>query len=394
MTDSIPSLKKKIHDLKARHADGKGDSAAYAQQLAALERKLVDAVLHTSHETAASPATTANAKPPFGLMAGLFALIVLLAGAGYAWKGSPDLASGQPPVAQGGPEGMPPGTPHSSSAEQITAMTEKLAARLKEQPEDVEGWTMLARSYTVLGRHDDALKAYERAIKISKGDASLLADYADIMAVKNNGSLAGAPMKQVEAALKIDPRNIKALALAGSEAFDRKDFATAIKYWEKVVQFGPPESPMVQQIQGGLDEARSLSGSGPLSTPQASTPAQPAAAGKNTVSGTVTLSPALRAKASPEDTVFVFARAIGGSRMPLAIIRKQVKDLPITFTLDESTAMAPTNTIVTAGTFTVGARVTKTGSAMPQPGDLAGQSGTVKVGTTGIQIEIKEEMKQ
>lgn len=395
MTDTVASLKKQVLDLKAQHASGSVDKSAFDQRLSALERKLVDAVMRHDSVAAAPATATPAGKPAIGLMVGLFALIVLVAGAGYAWKGSPDLAAGKASMAQqGGDMGEQGGAPHSSTAEQIAAMTDKLAARLKEQPDDVEGWGMLARSYTVLGRQEEALAAYEKALSMRKDDAALLADYADVLAMKNEGKLTGAPMKQVEKALKIDPRNVKALALAGSEAFDRKDFATAIKHWEGVVQFGPPGTPMVQQIQGGLDEARRLSGMAPLAPsagPLSATP--PAAASGGSVTGTVTLSPVLRAKAQPEDTVFVFARSIGGSRMPLAIVRKQVKDLPIQFTLDDSMAMTPANTMTTAGTFTVGARVSKSGNAMPQPGDLLGQSAAVKVGATGLKIEIKDEMK-
>lgn len=403
MTDSVASLKKQILDLKAQHAGASVDKSHFDARLAALERKLLDAVMQQSHAgTPEAQTAISEAKPGKGLLVGVFALIVLVAGAGYVWKGSPGLATGGPGMSQqGGGAGEQGNAPHSSSMDQISAMTEKLAARLQAQPDDVEGWGMLARSYTVLGRQEEALQAYEKALSLRKEDAPLLADYADVLAMKNGGKLTGAPMKQVEKALKIDPRNIKALALAGSEAFDRKDFATAIKHWEKVVQFGPAESPMVQQIQGGLDEARRLSGIAPPAMPfaggpmsgAAQAPAAASGASVGSVSGTVTLSPALRAKVQPDDTVFVFARPIGGSRMPLAILRKQVKDLPIQFTLDDSMAMTPANTMTTAGTFTVGARVSKLGNAMPQPGDLSGQSGTVKVGATGLQIEIKDEMK-
>jgi cytochrome c-type biogenesis protein CcmH len=399
MTDSVATLKKQILDLKAQHASGRVDKASFDVRLANLERKLLDAVMHSPGAAPAAAVAPTVARPGKGLLAGLVLLVLLLAAGGYAWKGSPGLATGTP-MAQQAAAGEQGGAPHSSTFEQISDMTVKLAARLQEQPNDAEGWGMLARSYTVLGKQDDALKAYEKALALRKDDAALLADYADVMAVKNEGRLTGAPMKQVEKALKIDPRNIKALALAGSEAFDRKDFATAIKYWEKVVQFGSADSPMVQQIQGGLDEARRLSGGGaaaapmmpPAAVPPQSAPA-PVGGAVGSVSGTVNLSPALRAKAQPDDTVFIFARSVGGSRMPLAILRKQVRDLPIRFTLDDSMAMTPANTMTTAGTFTVGARVSKAGNAMPEPGDLMGQSAPTKVGATGLQIDIKDEMK-
>jgi cytochrome c-type biogenesis protein CcmH len=107
----------------------------------------------------------------------------------------------------------------------------------------------------------------------------------------------------------------------------------------------------------------------------------------------VTLSAALAKQAQPEDTVFVFARAATGSRMPLAILRKQVKDLPISFTLNDSMAMSPSNALSSVPQVIVGARISKSGNAMPQPGDLSGQTDPVKVGATGLKIEIKDAVK-
>jgi len=297
------------------------------------------------------------------------------------------------PMAQAPGAGTTEGTSgaaHATDSEQIAAMTEKLAARMKEQPDDAEGWAMLARSYSVLGKHPEALKAYEKAVGLRKDDATLLADYADSLAVKNNRALDGEPMKQVERALKLDPRNLKALSLAGTHAFNKKDYAGAVRNWEKVVQFGAADNTLVQQIQPGLAEARSLAGLPAVPSLDPGKDAVPAGA---TVSGTVTLAPELRKLAQPEDTVFVFARAAAGSKMPLAILRKQVKDLPLQFTLDDSMAMTPANAISGVPQVIVGARVSKSGNAMPQPGDLSGQTGAIKVGATGLKLEIKETVK-
>jgi cytochrome c-type biogenesis protein CcmH len=249
---------------------------------------------------------------------------------------------------------------------------------------------MLARSYSVLGKHPEALKAYEKAVGLRKDDATLLADYADSLAVKNNRALDGEPMKQVERALKLDPRNLKALSLAGTHAFNKKDYAGAVRNWEKVVQFGAADNTLVQQIQPGLAEARNLAGLPAAPSLDSGKNAVPAEA---TVSGTVTLAPELRKLAQPEDTVFVFARAAAGSKMPLAILRKQVKDLPLQFTLDDSMAMTPANALSGVPQVIVGARVSKSGNAMPQSGDLSGQTGAVKVGATGLKLEIKETVK-
>jgi cytochrome c-type biogenesis protein CcmH len=148
--------------------------------------------------------------------------------------------------------------PHGTETGQVASMVERLAQRLKDQPQDAEGWAMLARSYSVLGRHPEALQAYEKALALRKDDANLLADYADSLAVQNNNVLAGEPLKLVTRALTLEPRNLKALSMAGSEAFDRQDYARAIQYWQQVVEFGPVDSPMVQQVKPGLEQARQL----------------------------------------------------------------------------------------------------------------------------------------
>jgi cytochrome c-type biogenesis protein CcmH len=269
-------------------------------------------------------------------------------------------------------------------------MVERLSARMKDSPEDAEGWAMLGRSYSVLGRHPEALAAYEKAVALRKDDAQLLADYADSLAVKNDRQLAGEPMKWVEAALKLEPGNFKALALAGTDAFDRKDYATAVKHWSKLVESAPPDNSFAQQILGGLSEARQLAGMPAL---PAAAPAPMALPGAS-VSGSITLAPGLAGKAAPDDTLFVFARAADGAqRMPLAILRRQVKDLPLSFTLDDSSSMSPAARISAVKSVIVSARISKSGQATPAPGDLTGQSAAVDVGTTGIAIDIRDEVK-
>jgi cytochrome c-type biogenesis protein CcmH len=192
--------------------------------------------------------------------------------------------------------------------------------------------------------------------------------------------------------LKSDPANTKALSLSGSYAFERKDYKEAIRLWEKVVQIGPAEDPVVEQAQTSLTDARALVGIPPLAT--ADTSAKTVAApGAATVGGVVKLSPALLKQVKPEDTLFVFARAAEGSRMPLAIVRKQVKDLPYTFTLDDSTSMSPNAKLSTSGKVIVGARISKSGNAIPAAGDLSGQSQPTSVGAKDLSIEISEVVK-
>lgn len=197
------------------------------------------------------------------LLAGIAVAVLAAAGVGYWWTGSRAPASSMTnmpsvPSMPAVPSMPNSSAPHGTESDQMASMTDRLAQRLKDQPQDAEGWAMLARSYSVLGRHVEALVAYEKAIALRKDDPNLLADYADSLAMKNNRVLSGEPLKLVERVLKLDPRNLKALSMAGSEAFVRQDYAKAAQYWQQVVEFGPKDSPMVLQVLPNLEQAQKL----------------------------------------------------------------------------------------------------------------------------------------
>ena len=220
MTNTIEGLKQKLAQLKELHATGVLPDAQFEEGKTTLERQILDLVLTGTPVAATAPAAasahaatpppvgataTATAKPSGLLLAGLAVGVVAIAAAGYFWKGMPTAQGEAEPAQMVSADGKP--APHATGAEQIAAMTDKLAQRLKEKPDDVEGWSMLARSYSVLGRHAEALKAYEKASNLRKDDPTLLADYADSLAVNNNSNLEGEPMKLVDRALRLDPKN-------------------------------------------------------------------------------------------------------------------------------------------------------------------------------------------
>ena len=298
-------------------------------------------------------------------------------------------------VAVGNPRALLPQTAgganaHGVSAQQFETMVSRLAARLKENPEDPEGWMMLGRSYAVLGRFGEASGAYAKAAARMPGDAQLLADYADALAMAQGRTLDGEPERILLRALAIDPNNVKALLLAGTAAFNRNDGTAAVRHWERVLGFLPAESDMVQRVQASIAQARSLGGSSGGKT-QTARPAQAPGAGR--VSGVVTLAPQLAGKVAPGDTVFIFARAAEGPRMPLAILRKRASDLPVRFTLDDSMAMAPQMKLSAFPQVIIGARVSKSANASPQPGDLQGSSAPISVGAKSVSVVIDTELR-
>ena len=346
-------------DLERDRAAGSLSAADYEQSRAELQRRLL-----------ADASDTDPPPPPSGpawrsaLALGL--ALPVAAAALYAWLGTP--AALQPQAAG-----------HEVTQAQIEQMVADLAARLQKHPDDVKGWVMLARSYKAMQRFDDAAKAFAHVGEAMNTDPELLSEYADLLAVQAGGKLDGKPMELVHKALGLDPNNTMALALAGTAAYNRKDFPEALRYWEHLQKVLPPESEDAKSVAAAIAEIRAKTGSGP----------EPKAVSGKGVSGRVTLAPALTAKVQPGDTVFVFARALGGSPMPLAVQRARAGDLPLEFSLDDSLAINPAMKLSEAGEVRIEARVSKSGNATPQPGDLIGESAVVKPGAKDVRVVIE-----
>ncbi len=328
--------------------------------------------------------------------------VPLVAGLMY-WKlGAPDAFS---PMATAT---TAPDASHQMTPEQLDGMVQQLAARLEKEPQNVDGWVILARTYYTMRKFPEAAAAYEKLTQLVPDEPDLLADYADALAMSHGRDLGGRPLELVQAALKIDPTHWKALAMAGTAAFDRKDYKGAVDYWERLRSSQPADSPIVQSIAASITEARKLGGLPPApamaAAPQKAAPAAmppPVAAASSTgtakgaatvtgttVGGIVNLSDAIKAKAAPTDTVFIFARAAEGSRMPLALMQVKVSELPARFTLDDTMAMSKDMKLSTVPSVIVGARVSKSGRPMPSSGDLEGLSKPVAVGTKDVSVTI------
>ncbi len=321
----------------------------------------------------------------------------------YLWLGNTKALLPQPVVTEQGPmsaEGHP----------DFSSVLENLTTRLNNQPDDREGWLILGRTYAMMQRFNEAKGAYEKALALAPEDSGVITDYADIVAMTNNGSLIGKPLELIDKALRLDPQNPKALALAGTAEFERRRYKDAAAYWERLLALVPPtESELVESVRNSIAEAKSLA-SGKGST-VARAPDQPSgnqvppsagnkpgsapaagAATSGTLSGKVTLSPALAGKVSPNDSLYVFARAKTGPKAPLATLRLQVKDLPANFSLNDSMARSGVQLSTFPDEVIVGARVSKSGSPMPQSGDLQGLSQPVRIGAAGISVVIDQQL--
>ncbi len=279
------------------------------------------------------------------------------------------------------------------------AALQELEAKLVKMPENPDGWLVLARSYGEMQRYADAVRAYGELVKLVPNESQIWSSYADAMAMKNNQSLKGEPTKFLNKALELDPENTTALALAGSAGMESGDYVATITHWQKLITLLPPDYPDIQMIIDGVNQARQFlsvqkGGKEMLAKlPAMNAPQKPVADPALAITGKVSLSPAMLANTSPTDIVFILARAAEGPKMPLAVLRKQVKDLPMDFTLDDSMAMQPQLKLSGFDKVVVVARVSKSGTPMSQPGDLEGSAGVVKPGTKGLNIVIDNSVK-
>ena len=278
---------------------------------------------------------------------------------------------------------------HELNEQQIEAMVGGLAKRLEQRPNDAEGWALLARSYYTLGRFPAAAEAYAKALALAPDSPDLLADYADTLGMVQGHRLAGKPLALVERALAIDPQHGKALALAATAAMEVHDSSKALAYWRRLAAQLPPGSDDATQVAAVIADLSGGASDG-VNTMRAAVPRASVAANGGAISGRVSLSAALAPKADPAATVFIFARAPAGPRMPLAAMRIPARELPKDFTLDDAMGMAAGPKLSSADEVVVEARVSRTGNALPQPGDLFGRSGTIKPGATGVSINIDQ----
>ena len=263
----------------------------------------------------------------------------------------------------------------------VEKMVSEFAAKMEKDPTNLQGWAMLARSYRVMGRIPDAIKAYERAGSYINNQPELLADYADLLAANANGNFSGKPHQLIAQALKLDPNNFLALWLAGSDAFSTNQFALAVQTWEKLAKQLPPQSEEARAVMNSIAEARAKGG----------LPAPVALAGKG-ISGVITIATDLASRVKPDQLVMVIARK-PGERMPVAVLRTPVSAFPMRFALDDSLAMNPAALISQQSEVTIEVRISKAGMAKVEAGDLISNVQTVKVGSSNLRINVDQVQK-
>ncbi len=267
----------------------------------------------------------------------------------------------------------------------LDKMVEDLAARLKREPANLEGWIMLGRSYMVMERYPQARDAFAQAYKLAPDNTEAISRYAEASALAQGGDLSGKPLELVAKLLALEPDHPNGLWLSGLAAYKRQDYREAVERWSRLAAMigsGPNSDTLAQYLSEAraqlgetvpetADDSRTVNARRADTRPEA--PADTSGT-PHALSVHVSLAPELADKASPDDTVFIFARAAQGPRMPLAIVQRTVAELPVSVTLDDSMAMTPAMKLSNFSKVVIGARISKSGNAMPQTGDLEGSS--------------------
>ena len=257
----------------------------------------------------------------------------------------------------------------------VEKMLEHLEQKLLNNPDDAESWLILINSYTTLERHDDALRAIENLYRIKGKEPSIMFRYADIMSMANNGRFKGKPTELIDEALRLDPTNNNGLWLAGLAAIQHGDIKKALKHWQQLHGQFEDESESQLKIKHYIDLARDQI---------VDTNTEPAS--NIALQINVSLSESLLKITNGNDDVFIYANAIDGSLMPLAILHKKVSELPIQVTLDDSMALISTNKLSDHKQVQLIARISKSGNTKSMPGDLIG---TLDLVPTKIYLPVK-----
>jgi cytochrome c-type biogenesis protein CcmH len=398
---NLAVFRQQLEELDNDLATGELGQEDYDAARRDLERELLrDVGQDTAPVTATEPGQGRWAALVLGLAIPIAAVSL------YLFQGNagiiPELeASAGTQTATAQSEAMPPGHPAvgNGPAASLDVLVQRLAEHMQKNPNDLKGWIMLGRTYTVLQQPEHAVSALEKAYALAPKQPEVLTAYAEALAASNGNRLEGRPAELIKTALQLDPQSVSAHWLSGLVSFQKGDFKGAASEWEGMLARFDPQGQEAAQLRRFVNEARRRAGVPPIEAP-ASAPMQVAEAGGRTSGPTprdevatqanpaakltveVALDPALAAKADPQETVFIYAKAVSGPPMPLAVQRVHMSQLPLTVTLDDSMAMTPTMRLSAFPQVTVGARISKSRRAIPQSGDLQGEVSPVKPGRT------------
>lgn len=383
------ALEEELKALDAQLAAGEMTETEYEASREATAKSLMDAI--ASRKPAAKQIAAPQSKW-MGITAAIF--IPVLSVLMYLNLGKPELIEAMPPQHAAANQS-------ESTAASMPEMISQLEARLKAEPENAEGWYMLARSYLTQENYPKAVEALEKVYSLVGDEPSILVQYADALAMNNNGKIAGKPEELLKKALELNPNQAEALWLSGIAATERGDYKASIRFWSKARQNLQEDAASITMLDEAIADAKSKMDDGDGTAAPTNTAAAQAVEPEPTaktvatrpasVSVKVSLSEEIASKAKPGDTVFIYAKAVSGPPMPLAAVRSKVSDLPATFVLDDSQAMMPNMKLSSFPEVIVGARISLSGQPSAQPGDLEGLTQPLKTaGENEIELVIDQ----
>ncbi len=376
---NVVIARERLAELETERSQGILDQAQFEKSKGELELSLLQD-LDQKHDESVHSGSAASGRLALGIVAVFVPALTLGL---YSYLGTPSLV---------GPRNPALTATHETGKELPTVeqMMGALTDRLKQNPDDTEGWYLLGRTNMALKDYVGAAAAFEKVHQLVGEEPSVLLAWADAVAMKENGNMRGKPTELIRRAVKLAPDNTTALWLAGMVEEQADNYELAISYWERLAPQVQDDSQASARIATLISKARERLGATAqpaVVAPQSAGSGEKSAATGKGVSVRVSMSPELSGKVGPDEALFIYARALQGPKMPLAAARKKVRDLPITLLLDDVGAMMPAMKISNFEQVVVGARVSRSGGAIARSGDLKGEVSPVDVGMDAV-IEI------
>ena len=394
---NIHYAKERIQELDDQLQNASISATDYEALKLEIENTLADDI-DIAKTSVSNDETVANSPKSNKIIISLLCTIIPIGALGfYYFVGTPDS------FALAKQTSAPKSVPDANSINEMLAAAEQ---RLKEQPNESEGWNVLAKTYFQLGRYDDAKRSMLNLMRIEGESAALLTSIADVTSLSAGNKLFGEPLDYIERALKIDPDYPQALWMAGMAALQTEDAPTAVKHWERLLPLLNDSPQEQQELRQVIEETRAKMASGPIETkPQIDVPEAESTdiitnkdseepAPSDGIKVSVSIDPAMLEKTKPSDLVFVFAKATKGPPAPLAVKRLTVADLPATINLSDNDAMLAQFKLSLFENVSISARVAKAGNPIAQAGDIESSSVDVKNTTTEeVKVIISAEIK-
>ena len=374
---NVTIAREHLADLDQELANGTLTQELYDQSKLEIEQTL----LFDLEEQGALPQQETSSTPGKMALISVLIAVPLLTVLIYLQLGTPELIE---PSATQSAEGAPP---------TVEQMVTDLQQRLTKNPEDADGWYLMGRTMMMLKQYAAAAEAYEKTNKLAPNEPMVMLSLADATAMAQGGNMAGKPKKLVFDAIAIDPNNVTGLWMAGMISEEEGDNEQALSLWLRLRPLLSEMPDEVTQLDTSIRRVAAVLGkdlSGLLESPSPMAAGTTDSIGGAAVRVTIQLADGLYTKVTGEETVYIYAKAIEGPRFPIAAARYQVKDLPVSITLDDSSAVMSTSKLSDFKEVRVGARVSFSGDAITQSGDLMGEISNVMVGQSPVTVTISE----